>query len=206
MDIPSVCIPFIVAILGIAYPVLFQVISGLDEKYSSEVILELFNKEKERKYFWFFLIASLLAILLWIMKIPPIIDLKGLNFLIENSATYLLLLTTIVLIIFFFLFVNKILVYYTPGLIVKYLIKMHKKNEQNAELLYFKGLSDIFIRSIKNQNETILKTISDFLYWAFQAHREKYIDRPVEYPIAFYEIVYKSIIELALNKNKNLIF
>lgn len=45
MNIISICVTFISVILGIAYPILLQVISKLDEKYSSVIILKLFNKE-----------------------------------------------------------------------------------------------------------------------------------------------------------------
>ena len=80
MDVISICVSFIVAILAIAYPILFQVVSGLDEKYSSILINDLFNQEKSKKYFLFFLITSLVLIFLWILKLPPLIDVNGINF------------------------------------------------------------------------------------------------------------------------------
>ena len=41
----------VISLLGVAYPLLLQVISRLDEKYSSENIVELFDKELEGKTF-----------------------------------------------------------------------------------------------------------------------------------------------------------
>jgi len=74
MDTAAITVSFIVTILGIAYPILFQVVSRLDEKYSSMLILELFSKEKERKVFKIALITSLIAILIYILKLPPFIE------------------------------------------------------------------------------------------------------------------------------------
>ncbi len=203
MNTISICVSFIVAILGIAYPILLQVVAGLDEKYSSEKVLELFKKEKEKKYFQYLLFASLIAILIWILKIPSIVDLNKFNFIIENSATYLLLLCTTLLIISFFFFVGKILVYYTPNDFLHYLIQAYNKNiSKEADSSFFQAISDILYFSIKKSNETIVKTISDFMYLAFQREREKLHPKPIEYKIDFYEVVYKSIIELVSQKDK----
>ncbi len=49
MNIPEICITFIAALLGVAYPILLEVVSRLDEKYSSLVVVNLFKKEMERK-------------------------------------------------------------------------------------------------------------------------------------------------------------
>lgn len=206
MDVISICVSFVVAILAIAYPILFQVVSGLDEKYSSILINELFNQERSNKYFLILLITSLIAILLWMLKLPPLIDLNEFNFIIDNSATYFLVSNTTALIVFFFLFVRKILIYYTPNKFVNYLIDRHKKDERASDYKYFKAISDLLYFSIKKQNVTISKTISDFMYWAFQDHRDINPEEPVEYPTAYYEVVNKSIEELAQLKNKKLAF
>ncbi len=204
MDTAAITVSFIVTILGIAYPILFQVVSRLDEKYSSMLILELFNKEKERKVFKIALITSLIAILIYILKFPSFIDIKKLNFIINNSALIILTLSAILLVVSFFYFVEKILIYYTPTRFLKYLIKKHEKKENNFE--HFKAISDFLYNSIKEQNETISKTISDFLYTAFQKEREKNTTAPIEYPASYYEVVYKSIEELANLKSKKLSF
>jgi hypothetical protein len=60
-----------VAILGIAYPILLQVYARLDEKYSSDRVVELFEKEGERKWFKYSLIGSLLAIFIYTMNLEP---------------------------------------------------------------------------------------------------------------------------------------
>lgn len=206
----SIYISFVVAILAIAYPILFQVVTKLDEKYFSILIVDLFHEERVRKLFSIFLISSLISILIWTFKIPPIIRVDGFNFFIENSASIAVLISTILLITSFFLFVNKILIYYRPSKFIIYLMNKHKKKnsdeKKSVELLYFKAIADVLIQSIRQQNEKIARTISDFINGEFQKHREKFYKRTVEYPFDYYEITYRTTEEIALLKINKLSF
>lgn len=206
MDAATISISFIVAILGIAYPILLQVITGLDEKYSSLIITNLFNEEKVRKGFVTFLYLSLVFTLLWVLKIPPLIEVPFLDSLINNSATYLLLLSTILLVVYFFLFIKKVFIYYSPTKFLPYLIEKQESADKKNDYVYFRAISDILYYSIKRQNETVAKTVSDFMYQAFKSKREEAQSDPVEYPSAYYEVVYKSIEELAVLKSVKLKF
>ena len=111
MDNISICITFIAGILGIAYPVLFQVLSRLDEKYNSLIVLDLFNKGYEKKSFTISLILSLVFVFLWMLKLKPFFNLEKERQIVSNSAEYLLILSSLSTIIFFFFFVRKILIY-----------------------------------------------------------------------------------------------
>ena len=118
----------IIGLLGVAYPVLLQVVARLDEKYSSERIVELFDQEWESKAFPYSLYSSLICIVLWSLKLPPLIHTGcSLDFIIENSAALLVAINAILLVIFFFLFVKKILTYYTQTKLISYLIKKHNE-------------------------------------------------------------------------------
>lgn len=125
MDNISICVSFIVAILGIAYPILFEVVSRLDEKYSSQAIIDLFRRELENIIFINTLKFSLFAIFIWMLKLPPLIKINGLDYLIGISAQLVLITSTIVLIVSFFYFVRKVLIYYTPTRFLPYLIQRH---------------------------------------------------------------------------------
>lgn len=206
MDPVSISVSFIVAILGIAYPLLFQVITGFDEKYSSLHVLDIFRKESVRRYFEWLLIISLILILIWILKLKPLFQIDGINLLINNSALLLLLVSTVALIVAFFFLVKKILIYYSPIRLTEYLIKEKYNNEivfNDNKSLYFQGLSDLLYLAIRNQNKKISKTVSDFIYKAFKDFREK-ADEPIEYPKEFYELVNKTTIELANSESKEL--
>lgn len=189
-----------ITLLGVAYPILLQVIARLDEKYSSDHILSLFEKEPVGKIFKLTLITSLVLIVVWTLKLPPLFQVKGLNFLINNSASISLAISSIALVVAFFFFVDKILIYYTPNKFIVYLIAKHNKAENDFR--FFEALADILLLSIKQQQRNIALTLSDFFYTAFRIERDKYNNEPVIYPDLYYEIVYKTIEELAILKEK----
>jgi hypothetical protein len=207
MDASTICITFIITIFGIAYPILFQAVTRLDEKYSSTLIIDLFKSEKGWRLFQYSLIISLISIIIWIFRLPTAtIEIKWVAFLIENSAILILLLSTTVLVVSFFIFVNKINTYYAPLKFIKYLIDQTKKEPQNLESSYFKAICDILYYSIKEQNETISRTISDPIYKVFQQYRDSKPNEPIEYPFSYYELVKKSTQELAILSDKKLEF
>lgn len=118
----------IIGLLGVAYPVLFQVVARLDEKYSSDKIVELFDQEWESKAFPYSLYSALFFIVIWSLNLPPLIQTNTfLDFFIDNSAELLVATNAILLVIFFFLYVKKILVYYTHTKLIPYLIKKHNE-------------------------------------------------------------------------------
>ena len=190
----------IIGLLGVAYPILLQVVARLDEKYSSDKIVELFDQEWENKAFRYSLISSLFFLVLWSLKLPAIIQIDGLDFLIENSASLLLAINSILLVIFFFFFVNKILIYYAPSKFIPYLIERNEKSENNFQ--YFTALSELLLLFIKQQQTNYSKTLSDFFYTAFRKIRDNHTNQPVVYPGLYYEVVYKDIEELAILKEK----
>lgn len=189
-----------ITLLGVAYPILLQVISRLDEKYSSEKIVGLFDKEIEGKFFRWLLISALVLIVIWTLKLKPLFQIDGLNFWINNSANILVGLCAISLVVSFFFFIRKILIYYTPTKFTQYLRKKH--NEAKNDFKYFEALSDILLLSIKQQQRNLALTLSDFFYDAFRNEREKFKNNQVEYPDVYYETVHKSIEELAILKEK----
>lgn len=127
MDNISICVSFIAALLGIAYPILFEVVSRLDEKYSSQAIIDLFKNERENKLFVLCLKISLISLFLWMLKLHPLVERDGLNQIIGKSAELILIISTFSLIVSFFFFVRKVLIYYTPKEFARYSIEKHKR-------------------------------------------------------------------------------
>lgn len=189
-----------ITLLGVAYPILLQVIARLDEKYSSEKIVSLFDQEIEGKLFRWLLISTLILIVIWTFKCKPLFQINGLNFFINNSADILLGVSTVLLVISFFFFTRRILIYYTPTKFIQYLGEKHNKKKNDFK--FFEALSDILLLSIKKQQTNLALSLSYFFYDAFRNEREKFKNKPVEYPDVFYEIVHKSIEELAILKEK----
>lgn len=148
-----------VAMLGIAYPILLQTVTRLDEKYESEHITALFQKEWASKAYRYTLVASLISILIWSLNLKPRINIEKANFIIENSATILVITSSILLVFSFFIFVKKVLAYLTLDSLSRYLIKQYEKSQNETK--YFQELSDLLIFSIRRQAPNS-STFSDF--------------------------------------------
>ena len=198
----SICVTFIAAIFGIAYPILLQVISRLDEKYNSTIIIDLFNQGYQRKFFTTSVGFSLVFIFLWMLRIPPTFEPGGFTKIIENSAEYLLILSTLSVIISFFLLVARIFTYYTPNQFLNYLMEKNNKAIRQKNFIYFYAISDLLNFSIRNQNENIVKLIWSYMSRSFREFRDSVPpDKEVVFPPTYYEVVSRTIEELTNTKN-----
>lgn len=199
---PSIApyINMIIALLGLSYPILLQVIARLDERYESENITALFKTEWEWKAFRYTLVASLISVGIWSLELEPKIKIVGLNHIIRNSASILIMFNTTLLVVSFFFFVKKVIKYYTPYSLVPYLISSHQKTD--IAFKYFSPISDLLLLSIKRQQTNISRTLSDFFFTMFKEIRDKPTDEPIKYPDQYYDTVYRAIEELAILKDK----
>jgi gas vesicle protein len=114
-------VSFIVAMMGVAFPLLLKMISELSDKYGTLRIITRFKSEPIYKLFVGFLIGSIVASILWIINSPPIkIDI--IENILSGSSEYMLLILGIITIVFFFKLVFLILLYYEPVKITKRLL------------------------------------------------------------------------------------
>jgi len=113
--------------LGVAYPIILQVIAKLDDSYNSVRIVELFEREPRRRWFRIQLPASLIALFIWTLKLPPLPPFDDWGFLVDNSGGILVILMTVSLVVSFILLVNRIFVYYVPSRLVSYLMRQHRE-------------------------------------------------------------------------------
>ena len=190
----------IITILSVAYPILFQVISQLEEKYSSDHIVELFKKEMVNKWFKRNLFIALISILVWYMGFEPFVDISGFQYFIDNSAEIIIVIFSVIVVINFLLLLEKVTTYVSPSKFTNYLIKIQSKSKEPSH--YIDALGDMLIHTIKSQNQNASISISRYLYTAFQNERQKSKDNPVEYPEVYYRLVYRTIEELAIQKEK----
>jgi hypothetical protein len=163
MDYITLSVAFISGILGVAYPILLQVVTNLSEKYQSENILIVFKQEKIQSIFQYTLYGSISLLVLFIIISRCCVHLEILAFVI----LYALLIATLTLIIFFLILVKKVLLFFNPIELVGFLIKKHDDFTQ-ADNNYFASITDITISSIKKENQPILMTLTDFLNLDFR--------------------------------------
>ena len=199
---PQIYIAIVTALLGISYPILLQVISRLDDKYSSISALKLFKTEKVYKGLKYTLFFALIFTAIWSLKIEPFVNLNGFEFWINNSANILVYLSTIILIIAFYYFVEKVLIYYSP---IKFAVYLNENIEsKKSHKIYFEVLGDVLIHSIRTQNSELTEQINQYFTKHFQMKRTLAKEKPVEFPEFYYTLVHKVIDELSkINSNYN---
>ena len=86
MDEIGLYATIIISILGVAYPILLQVIAKLDGSYTSVRIVELFEREPRRRWFRVQLPISLVALFVWTLKLPPLPPFENWGFLVDQSG------------------------------------------------------------------------------------------------------------------------
>jgi hypothetical protein len=200
------CIYTIIAVLGVAYPILLQVISRLDDKYSSARAVGLFEEELPKKLFVYSLVASVVAVFIWFCKLAPptglVPDDGLLANTIENSALLLVHLATVLLLVFFFWLTDKTLTYYNTQKFVAYLQRKHhqnRKDERHVEIL-----TDVFIAVLAAKNSPVLLPIIDFFSEEFRREQAEAGSQEVIYSPVYYELTHRSTEELArLGNRKN---
>ncbi|MBP1629190.1 MAG: hypothetical protein H6Q15_83 [Bacteroidetes bacterium] len=200
----NIIIAFISALLGIAFPLLMQVIQRIDEKYSSIRLVEIFYKEKDYKLFKIFLILSLCNIVLFI--ILSFTDWKYKDFIIFISSFSLSIFT----IIFFFGFIRLIRTYYNPIELINHLgMKLDSKNYQeirentnDIENKKFKPIFDIIYYAIRSDDENLDKEAFSFLANYIGKYLDGYVDDDIKHSEDFYRMIRKANGLIVLNKKK----
>ena len=127
MDEIGLYATIIISILGVAYPILLQVIAKLDGSYTSVRIVELFEREPRRRWFRVQLPISLVALFVWTLKLPPLPPFENWGFLVDQSGALWVMVMTILLVVSFILLVNRIFTYYVPSRLVSYLMRQHRE-------------------------------------------------------------------------------
>jgi len=217
-NIIEICVAIDIAILGIAYPIIIDKISNIGDKYSSEYIPVLFNKEFPQKnlkinsgnrlynisIFNITIYCTLTSFIFQIFEIPP--PAKWDNWFINNSADYLTLFLTILLIIFFFIWLNKVALYNGKSKsLLTHLIKNYNKSKSNPETenYYIKAINEITIYAIEKQDEHLQETLLEFYYTVFANIRGKHDkSKPLVYPVDIYFLINKINEIVAKDENK----
>lgn len=200
MNIADICIAFTVSILSVAFPLLLTVISRLDDKYQSVLLLELFKAELSWRIAKAALIVTLCCIFMYIVLAMPFCD--HLPSVYRYVHLFLMVTALTVLIIYLLLFIRKVLTYFTPNKLLPYLMRI----PDNDEHKYFRAIADLLYFAIPQADRSMAVSISNYMYSAFLAEREKHEDGPIEYPSSFYEAQSTIVRKLAALKNREFTF
>lgn len=190
MSVIEFCLPFSVAILGLAYPVLLQVISRLDDKYGYDFVSFL-KKEKEFQWFTLLLKSNIsFNVLYVILKVTTSYIIKPYHELFLFEIKLLILVSLVVLIIAFFSLLKQIFRYYSTNELIEYIINTRKKELINNELNYLSLIRGMSISSIKHQDSNLSTNLANFYYDLFFNYRKKINTDMITYPELYYDQIY----------------
>lgn len=207
MEIIAICATFVAGILGLAYPVLLQVVARLEEKYLSNNLVVLFFMEKEVIRFKTVLIVSLSVLGLYlILSLPPIsgyLSDTRYSYIILLSLLYFVIGFLILLVFTFFFLISKILVYYNTMSLARYFVEeYHKESDEDKKHLFFENIGDLMLFAIRKNNIETGQYLSDYYSKLFIAFRQNADNRGKEYTQAYYRTIYNFGSELVRSNNK----
>lgn len=188
-------ISFLVAILGIAYPIIIQVVSRLEDKYNSKAVIILFEKERTHRCYVGLLIISIVATILWTLDLPPI-RIAIIETAMNNSATWFVMISIILLLITF-LFEMKLLLTYSLAMRLSDRFIRHYDRNVSNKFMNFTALGDLLMNAIRTNDPERANKLFDLVEGEFDAYRKQ----SKEYPPPYYELSKKLLEDLITSRN-----
>ncbi|MDD3235832.1 MAG: hypothetical protein PHH43_05845 [Candidatus Cloacimonetes bacterium] len=164
-------ISFLVAILGIAYPIIIQVVSRIEDKYCSHNVAVLFEKEPIHKWFLRMLICSIIVTILWTLDLPPL-KFKMIELMFEYGSDWVVLVFVTILIVVFFLEV-KLLMTYSVILRLSMRIKTKYNRSNDLSIVYFVAAGDLLISALRTRNLDAIEYLDEFIGGEFEEYRSQ---------------------------------
>lgn len=193
--------PVLIAVFAFALPLLLQVISRLDDKYRSTLIVKVFRMGRACRIFITNLIASLVLALIYVAQFPRCIDMgKVPNAFTEHSALFLFIISVILLIINGFRIVNWVCVFYIPDslskvVINRYLVLKTSKALSNKSQ-YFAAISQLFSYAVRNEDESLIRRIQGFYAQALSDYQDRVQSFNKSVKIKYPDYVYDGLSEV----------
>jgi hypothetical protein len=207
MVIITVCISFIVTILGVGFPLVFSAVSKFDETYSSDLINDIFNKKSFRKYFKAFLIASIIISLIYMVNVLLLVFYDNKIFdTINLFSNYLMLLITSGLVGYFLHFTLTVINFSTPTQLFNLLMKKDSNKKDKNNFIYINAIADLLVQTIKNEKVKTTEKISNYLYDIFMNQRSASESYEILYPTPYYDLIYRTAMQLIKKNDSTLVF
>ena len=188
--ISSFALPMVIAIFALAFPLLFQTASRIDDKYNSTLLIKVFREDWICKWFIYTLWGALICCGLWILQLPRIIDCgEIINILIDNSALILLLISTVVLVVMTICSMGLMYVYYMPKLLFVRLKKQYHNSKINDKSMFFMAISKLMHYAIKKSDSELSYSTLQFYHDEFSEYRKGKKNEICTYPEEYYRVI-----------------
>ncbi len=219
-NIVEICVAIDIAILGIAYPIIIEKISNVGNKYSSNYLSNIFDKEFPQKslgrtlpfrsrplsIFEWVLFGTIISFIFLVISFEPLIWNE--SWIMQNSAKLLVLILSVLLVISFIIWLDKVSLYTGKATrLISYLIEKYQKRETEDQYKTYllKTLNEFTVFSVVSQDDHLQESLSKFYaeeFLKFRKIHEK--SKDLEYPIDFYELNYKVIKKFMRNGDRHL--
>lgn len=183
-------IPMIIGIFAFVFPLIFQVISRIDDKYDSTLFIKVFHKECVWKCFKCIFGGALVSCVVWMFHIPRCVDWgECINILIDNSALILLVMSTIILVITTIVVIKIMYEYYVPKLLFNRLKNNYKKCNEEDKPMLFMAISKVMQYAIKKSDKDLFLDTLKFFSEEFSNYLKEQEHQPCEYPDEYYRVI-----------------
>ncbi|MDM1465263.1 hypothetical protein [Myroides odoratimimus] len=217
-NIITICIPLIIGIMTIAYPILGEKKNKIGEKYNAVYLLNIFESFGPQKkikflklsYFEFSLLVTIASFIFLILQLPPFSFFKDSSFyfLLEHSADLLTLILSSITFCLFIVWTYNIM-YYTgktteilTKLFSKFNVLKSKNVKQELTTYYLKSINSIALYAIKKGEVHLQESLLQFYYNLFKKERKN--KNPVEFTNDLYWFIFNVINESLTVKNQRL--
>lgn len=190
--ISSFAIPMVIAIFALAFPLLFQTASRIDDKYNSTLLIKVFRKDCICKWFIYTLLGALICCSLWVLQLPRLKDCdcgEAINVLIDNSALILLLVSTFVLVVMTICSMWLMYIYYMPKLLFERLKNQYHNSKANDKPMLFMAISKLMHYAIKKSDSELSFSTLQFYTEAFLVYRKDKNNKICTYPEEYYRVI-----------------
>lgn len=205
----DITLAFIAAILGIAFPIIIQTISGIDAKYGSTRLVRRIERSWKYKFLYSMLIVAVITRLYYCFAPPRTIDYGNLNPFIEKSAILLCIAATCLLIVSLFCFISEIRTFYKPFKLLESIkkdIKSYSKSEkisisddmgaksitskETPDKTLFWDLEDLSIYIVNTKNENTVYQLFLSMHEIAEIVKRQDNNKYANFPYLFYNLIY----------------
>ncbi|MCM1221049.1 MAG: hypothetical protein NC209_00440 [Alistipes sp.] len=206
----------IAAILGVAFPIMVQVIGQIDTKYGSTRLVQRIRRSWQFRFFVISLGIAISVRIYYCFAPPRVVDWGKLNPLVDNSAILLVVSAVIILIVSLFIFIFKVLKFYHPtelfNEITRKIKSFYKKHEESIHIQKpnqssketpdgreFNDWKDLALAVIISRNDDTVQELYESLYELANIFTKGMKYKEVVFPNYFYNLlrsINKSICQL----------
>lgn len=206
--IVGIAVPFVIAILAMAFPLMLGASAKINSQYESSYLAKIFQGEFAFRGFVCLLVLTPVFITVFLLEIPVWNCLSD-SWIVYNSAALLTYVSTTLLLVFLLLLARVISIYYDQNKLLHHLVRCYKSRQKVLPVINFfrtkfrrkkldfdsrdfQAISKLMNFSINNADETLARELFCFFIGAFVGYRKGKEGKEIVYPEEFYNSIFEA--------------